>query len=90
MWRLKRPPGGRTNGVSGIACPRTRQISCTGMTATQPPKADDIRFDNLLDVVGGEDDLLDTAINRLRAEEVGEATNWFKHGEHGSHNSFIG
>jgi len=48
---------------------------------------DELDLDELLALVNGKDDLLSGAVERLRKERSGEAVDWFKHGDHGSHNS---
>lgn len=56
---------------------------------TPPAQIDqELRLDDLLTLVEGNDSLLKAAVDRLRAEENGDALNWFKHGQHGSHNSY--
>lgn len=52
--------------------------------------ATNVDLNDLAGLIDGEDSLLDGAVKRLRAEESGDLTSWFKHGQHGSHSSFAG
>lgn len=57
------------------------------MTETRTELDSELSLENLLPLVEGKDDLLRDAVERLRREEAGEVRDFFKHGNHGSHNS---
>ena len=57
------------------------------MTIDTGTEQDTLSLDELLGLVGDTDDLLKEAVERLRRERSGEMADWFKHGNHGSHNS---
>ncbi len=43
----------------------------------------------MLELIEEKDDLLRDVSERLRRERSGEAVDWFKHGDHGSHNNTV-